>query len=74
MYLKSDGIRVVKEDVDLEYWMFVVCCNKFYFAIEFEVRMWVWIYQKFEKDQIPIYQTSQSQILINQNIFELDRI
>ncbi len=30
-------------------------CDKFYFTFEFEVRMWVLIYQIFEKDQIPIH-------------------
>ena len=29
-------------------------CDKFYFTFEFEHRMWVRSYQKFEKDWIPI--------------------
>jgi hypothetical protein len=29
-------------------------CNKFYFTFKFEYQMWVQIYQKFEKDWIPI--------------------
>ncbi len=29
-------------------------CDKFDFTFKFEVRMWVWIYQIFERDQIPI--------------------
>ncbi len=29
-------------------------CDKFYFIFEFEVQMWVQIYQIFERDQLPI--------------------
>jgi len=29
-------------------------CDKFYSTFEFEYRMWVQIYQKFEMDWIPI--------------------
>jgi hypothetical protein len=33
-------------------------CDKFYFTFEFKVQMWVWIYQIFERDQIPIHNLS----------------
>ncbi len=29
-------------------------CDKFYFTFKFKYQMWVQIFQKFEKDQIPI--------------------
>jgi hypothetical protein len=35
-------------------------CNKFYFTFEFKYWMSVWIYQKFEKDQIAIHHLSNS--------------
>ncbi len=28
-------------------------CDKFYFTFKFEYQLWVWIFQKFEKGQIP---------------------
>ncbi len=33
-------------------------CGNFNVTLEFEVRMWVWIYQIFERDQIPIHHLS----------------
>ncbi len=33
-------------------------CDKFYFTLEFEIWMWDWIDQIFERDWIPIHHIS----------------
>ncbi len=51
-------------------------CDKFYFTFQFEVQMWLWIYQIFERHQIPIYHLWNKSNLNTAwtKIFELDWI